>query len=116
MEYLDHQDWNKIIVNKQNKNNKSSNNLEDPKKKLSESQQKDIKLLKQVDNDELKHKKVPTEIRKQIQQKRCSLKWTQKDLGQRTNLQVSIINEIETGKAIYNPQHINKIKRALGIQ
>ena len=73
------------------------------------------KLLKQVENDDLKHKKVPPEIRKQIQQKRGQLTWTQKDLAQRCNFQVSIINDIETGKANYNPQHITKIKRILNI-
>ena len=110
MEYLDHQDWNKIIVNKKDTSN---NNPDKSKKQLSDTQLKENKLHKQADKDELTHKKVPPEIRKQIQQKRCELKWTQKGLAQRTNLQVTIINEIETGKAIYNPQHINKIKRVL---
>ena len=44
MEYLDHQDWNQIIVTKKNTSNKDPDKS---KKKLSESQQKDIKLLKQ---------------------------------------------------------------------
>ena len=106
---LDHQDWKTVVVKtKQSKAEKQTTT-----KKFSEAQQKDIKLLKQVEEDNLKHKKVPPEIRKLIQLRRCELKWTQKDLAQRTNLQVTIINEIETGKAIYNPQHINKIKRVL---
>ena len=107
---LDHQDWKPVIV----RTNKSKE--EDKKtttKKLSEAQQKDIKLLKQVEEDNLKHKKVPPEIRKQIQGRRCELKWTQKQLAQRCNFQVTIINDIETGKANYNPQHITKIKRIL---
>ena len=73
----------------------------------------DIKLHKQVEDGELTHKKVGMELRKQIQQKRSSLGMTQKQLAQRVNFPVSIINEIETGKAIYNPQQINKIKRFL---
>ena len=48
MEYLDHQDWNQIIVTKKNTSNKDPDKS---KKKLSESQQKDIKLLKQVEED-----------------------------------------------------------------
>ena len=107
---LDHQDWKPVIVrtkqSKEEEKKKSS-------KKLSEAQQKDIKLLKQVEEDNLKHKKVPPEIRKLIQQKRGDLKWTQKDLAQKCNFQVTIINDIETGKANYNPQHITKIKRIL---
>ena len=110
---LDHQDWKPIVIrtsDKQKEVSKSSS------KKLSDGQQKDIKLMKQVDEGDLQHKKVPPEIRKQIQQKRGELKWTQKQLAQKVNLQVSVINEIETGKAKYNPQHITKIKRTLGIR
>ena len=108
---LDHQDWKQIKT--------KDNRLEEKKKsskKLSEGQHTDIKLMKQVEEGNLQHKKVPPEIRKQIQQKRGSLKWTQKQLAQRVNLQVSVINEIETGKANYNPQHITKIKRVLHIK
>ena len=66
-----------------------------------------------VEEDNLKHKKVPPEIRKLIQGRRGELKWTQKELAQKCNFQVTIINDIETGKANYNPQHITKIKRIL---
>ena len=110
---LEHQDWKPIIIKKKDTKTTESNTISNTSKKLSDKQLCDIKLLKQVDNDELKHKKVPTEIRKQIQQKRGVLKWTQKQLAQKVNLQVSIINDIETGKATYNPQHITKIKRIL---
>jgi len=109
---MSHQDWNPVIV-------KTKQSIEEEKKtssrKLSESQQRDHKILKQVDNDELTHTKVSPELRKQIQQGRSALKWKQKDLAQKTNLPVSVINDIETGKAIYNPQHMNKIKRVLKI-
>jgi len=109
---LDHQDWKPVVVRtsetQKEERNKSS-------RKLSEGQQKDIKLMKQVEEGDLQHKKVSPEIRKQIQQGRGTLKWTQKQLAQKVNLQVSVINEIETGKSKYNPQHISKIKRALGI-
>ena len=109
LDKLDHQDWKPVVVKtKQSKEEKKTTT-----KKLSEAQQKDIKLLKQVEEDNLKHKKVPPEIRKLIQQKRGALKLTQKQLAQKVNLPVSVINEIETGKANYNHQHINKIKRIL---
>ena len=110
---LEHQDWKPIIIKKTDSKTTNSNTISNTTKKLSVKQQTDIKLLKQADNDELKHKKVPPEVRKQIQQKRGVLKWTQKQLAQKVNLQVSIINDIETGKATYNPQHITKIKRIL---
>lgn len=111
MEYLDnleHQDWKTVVV-KAKKNEKT-------KPKVSDAKLKDIKLHKQIDEGDLKHKKIPDNIRKDIQTKRCSLNLTQKQLAQKCNLQVSIINEIETGKALYNPQHINKLKRILNIK
>ena len=40
---------------------------------------------------------------------------TQKDLAQKLNIPVKMINEIESGKAIHNPQVISKIKRILNI-
>ena len=113
---LEHQDWKQVIIKKTDSKTTGSNTISNTlSTKLSDKQQSDIKLLKQADNDELKHKKVSPEIRKQIQQKRGALKWTQKQLAQKCNLQVSIINDIETGKATYNPQHITKIKRTLKI-
>ena len=109
---LSHQDWKPVIV-------KTKQSIKEEKKtsskNLSELQQRDHKILKQVDNDELTHKKISPELRKKIQQGRSALKWKQKDLAQRTNLPASVINDIETGKAIYNPQHIYKIKRVLKI-
>ena len=111
-EVLDHQDWKQVTI-------KTKQSIKEEKKtsskKLSESQQRDHKILKQVDNDELTHKKISPELRKSIQQGRSALKWKQKDLAQRTNLPASVINDIETGKSIYNPQHINRIKRVLKI-
>lgn len=104
---LDHQDWKTITVSKGNKKNTPSRPM------LSESQQRENKILEKADNDELTHKKVSNDIRKQIQLRRCELKWTQKELAQKVNLQVSLINDIESGKAVYNPQHINKLKRVL---
>ena len=109
---LDHQDWNTVTL-KSKKTIKQEN--KQTTKKISQAQQRDNKLLKKVDNDELKHDKVPQDLRTKIIQKRASLKWKQKDLAQKCNFPVTVINEIESGKAIYNPQHINKIKRVLKI-
>ena len=107
---LDHQDWNTVTLKtKQTIKQENKQNT----KKLSQAQQRDNKLLKKAENDELKHDKVPQDLRTQIIQKRASLQWKQKDLAQKCNFPVTVINEIESGKAIYNPKHINKIKRIL---
>ena len=109
---LNHQDWNTVTL-KTKKTIKQENKQNT--KKLSQAQQRDNKLLKKAENDELKHDKIPQELRTKIIQTRASLKWKQKDLAQKCNFPVTVINEIESGKAIYNPQHINKIKRVLKI-
>ena len=106
---LQHQDWTTVTLNSK----KTTVPTTTPK--LSQAQQRDNKLMKKANNDELKHDKVPQELRTKIIQKRASLKWKQKDLAQKCNFPVTVINEIESGKAIYNPQHINKIKRVLKI-
>ena len=40
---------------------------------------------------------------------------TQKQLASRLNLPEKVIKDIESGTAIYNPQHYNKIRRILKI-
>lgn len=106
---MKHQDWATVTLNSK----KTREKQDKTSTKLSQAQQRDNKLMKKVDNDELKHDKVPQDLRTKIIQKRASLKWKQKDLAQKCNFPVTIINDIESGKAIYNPQHINKIKRVL---
>ena len=106
----DHQDWKPIIIRKNNENKKESSS-----KSVNYEQQKNKKIEKQIEEGNMKHKKIPDDIRKKIQQKRGELNMTQKQLAQKINIQVSIINEIETGKALYNHKHINKIKRILNI-
>ena len=108
---LEHQDWTPQVVRKKNENVDGGS-----KNKISQAQQRDNKLMKKVEEDDLKHDKITLELRVKIQQGRASQKWTQKDLANRCNLPVTIINEIESGKAIYNPQQINKIKRILKIK
>ena len=108
---LEHQNWSPQVIRKKKDNIDGGS-----KKKISQSQQRDNKLMKKADNDDLKHDKITLELRVKIQQGRSSQKWTQKDLANRCNLPVTVINEIESGKAIYNPQQINKIMRILKIK
>ena len=41
---------------------------------------------------------------------------TQKQLASSINLPQQVISDIESGKALYNPQHISKIKRLLKLK
>ena len=106
--HLDHQDWTTIVVNK----NKDKEKV-DLKKKVIDS--KANKIEKQVEEDDLKHKKITSELRQLIIKGRVANKLTQKELSQKCNFPVHIINDIETGKAIYNHIQINKIKRILKV-
>tara|TARA_A100001015_G_scaffold103026_1_gene114365 strand:- start:668 stop:1024 length:357 start_codon:yes stop_codon:yes gene_type:complete len=109
---LEHQDWKTIKVHKKKTNTevKESNG----KKKPVDLKAK--KIEKKVEEDDLKHKKITPELKQQIIQSRCALSLTQKQLAQKCNFSLQIINDIETGKAIYNHVQINKIKRVLKIK
>lgn len=110
---FDHQDWKTIIVKSKLGTNKQPEKKVTVKKKPNNSNI--INIEKKADNDDLKHKKIPDELRIKIIQARNSKKYTQKQLAIMCNLPLNIINDIESGKAIYNHQHINKIKRTLKI-
>ena len=104
---MDHQDWNTIVIRKKKEDKKES-------KKNNNSEFSKLKSIeKKAEEDNLKHKKISSELKTDIQKARCLNKLTQKELANRVNLPLQIISEIESGKAIYNHQHINKIKRFL---
>lgn len=106
---LDHQDWKTIVVKKKREDKTS-------KPKISNEQQKLKSIEKKADNDELKHKTITLELRQNIQKARCLKNLTQKQLANNINLPLQVISDIESGKAIYNHQHINKIKRYLKLK
>ena len=108
--FLDHQDWKTLIV-KKTKEKPDKN-----KPKIKKVIDPNIKMEKKIEEGKLEHKKISNELRVQIQQGRTSKGLTQKQLANSVNLPQSVINEIESGKAIYNPAHVNKIKRVLGIK
>lgn len=109
--HLEHQDWTTIKINK-NKPKEVKETTSNNKKPVD---LKIKKIEKKVEEDDLKHKKITPQLKQQIIQNRCSQKLTQKQLAQKCNLPLQIINDIETGRAIYNHIHINKIKRVLKI-
>jgi putative transcription factor len=103
----DHQDWKTIVVNKPKENSK---------KKPSNTVLKNISLEKKADSDDLHHKQLTLELRQSIMKGRSAKSLTQKQLANTINLPLQIISDIESGKAIYNAGHINKIKRHLKIK
>ena len=75
-----------------------------------------MSIEKKADNDELKHDKITNELRLKIQQGRSSKGLTQKQLANNINMPLQKIQEIESGKAIYNGKDINRIKQFLKIK
>ena len=109
---MNHQDWKTIIVHKPKSNSDNKTNVT----RKTPTQQKLRSIEKKAENDELKHKQVTVEMRKTIQQARTSKGFTQKELAQKCGFTQKILNEIESGKAIYNANHMNKIKKQLGVK
>ena len=107
---LDHQDWKTIIVKKPKENLKNS------KKKISNNTQKIISVEKKAEEGDLKQKKITLELRQEIMKARTAKSLTQKQLASSINLPQQVISDIESGKALYNPQHISKIKRLLKLK
>lgn len=67
-------------------------------------------------NEPQKHKTIDRELSQKIIKARCSKKLTQDALAKQLNINVSIIKEYETGKAIVNNQILQKICRVLCIK
>ena len=111
---FDHQDWKPQIIKKKKtiSEHRKENNIHKP----SSTSQKIKSIEKKAEEGNLKHKQITKELRLQIQQARNSKGLTQKQLAQQCQLTQQIINEIESGKAIYNHSHITKIKRVLKIK
>lgn len=65
--------------------------------------------------EEFKHDTVNQNLSKAISTARLAKKLTQKELATLINEKPQIIQEYESGKAIPNPQILNKLDRALGI-
>ena len=107
---MNHQDWDTIYVMGNNELNNKKDKL---KPKINKPISEEKKLENKIEKGDLKHKKTPTELGKQIQKDRLKLNMTRKDLAYKINLPIKTIDDIENGKAKYNPQHINKIKRIL---
>ena len=113
---MEHQQWETQFVYLKDKSkaiNLPTNNSSNKKKNKQTS--KEQKMEKQIDEGKLKHTIISNQLKTSIQKARTSRGLTQKQLANLCNLPVSVINEIETGKAKYNHVQINKIKRTLKI-
>ena len=112
---MEHQDLR--VINIGNKNLKKSLGQ---KNMIPKGNNLDLHKLK-IENEQENFtiKKIPKDLSIEIANARNSKKITQKDMALRLNIQKDIINNIENGKANYDPQIkqiVNKIQNFLGIK
>ena len=114
---MDHQNWKPVIINGGKvtlKNSKLLKKQTQEKQKHFESSNKKKKLDESTEAGKIQ--RVPKEIARQIIDARVAKKWKQKDLASRMSIPVKMISDIETCKANYNKNFIQKIARKLGIK
>ena len=116
---MEHQDWSTVVFNKKSTDKDKTNEKE------SVSYNTNPKVIihtgpkvKKLDDGEevISVKLVTKEMSTIIKDKRNELKMTQKELGQKCNLDSKIINEIEKGGCLYVAEQKNKISRVLGVK
>ena len=106
-----HQDWTPVVFNKK------SNNVKDKSVPPLASSLSSVGIYKVASDDELKKTKYVSKNTSQaIMSARTEKKMTQKELAQKCNMDISIINEIERGACVYNATHVNKIQSVLGVK
>lgn len=112
---MEHQDWNTVYTKANKEINKTPAERKKEKeiKKNAEKFAKENKIEKQIEDGNMKHKKMDTSFGKDLQKKRLSKGMTQKDLAQKLNIPLKDINDIESGKAKHNPGLMNKINRIM---
>ena len=112
--YFSHQDLKPLII-------KGKKFHEDKKKKEIATKnkigEKDIKMIK-IDNETEAQKivKIDSKISNAIMKGRADKKMTRKVLANRMNVNIKIVEEYETCKAIPNINIIKKFERILGIK
>jgi putative transcription factor len=119
---MSHQDWTPVVFNKKTDNNKNDNKKGCEKENAtssssSSSSLSNVGVYKATSDDDVKKTKYVSKTTSQaIMSARTEKKMTQKELAQKCNMDVSIINEIERGTCVYNATHVNKIQSVLGVK
>lgn len=112
---MSHQDWTPVVFGKKSKDDgKSSASASSSSASSSLS---NVGVYKAASEDDVKKTKYVLKTTSQaIISARSEKKMTQKELAQKCNMDVSIINEIERGACVYNATHVNKIQSVLGVK
>jgi len=112
---MDHQDWTTVYTKVNKELNKTPLEIKKEKEKKNNAIKfaKENKIEKQIEDGNLKHKKMDVSFGKDLQKKRLNKGMTQKDLAKKLNIPLKDINDIEAGKAKNNPGLMNKINRIM---
>tara|TARA_B110001469_G_C9451732_1_gene228137 strand:+ start:317 stop:661 length:345 start_codon:yes stop_codon:yes gene_type:complete len=108
---FDHQDWKHIVI--QSKIKKNTNDKVFITKQNIHTTEK--KIMKQIEEGDLKHVVFKKEFVISFIKKRCELKLTQKQIASKLNVPHSKIIELENGVCLYDSNFNNKLKRILKI-
>ena len=110
-----HQDWTPVVFNK--KGGEKEKMSSQPPSSSSSSSLSNVGVYKGASDDDVKKTKYVSKNTSQaIMSARSEKNMKQKELAQKCNMDVSIINEIERGTCVYNAAHVNKIQSVLGVK
>lgn len=113
---MSHQDWTPVVFKKKSDDNKKGCEKEKATT-TSSSSLSNVGVYKAASDDDVKKTKYVSKPTSQaVMSARTEKKMTQKELAQKCNMDVSIINEIERGTCVYNSTHVNKIQSVLGVK
>jgi putative transcription factor len=109
------QDWTPVTLHNPSKQ-KTQKTIVEKRGDQSESDK-----MRQLDNDteNFAHQKIPSLLCKEIITARTTQKLTQKEMATKLNVPANIYNDIENGRALYNPETkkvINKLENLLKIR
>ena len=113
---MSHQDWTPVVFNKKG-GEKEKEKFSPPSSSSSSSSLSNVGVYKGASDDDVKKTKYVSKNTSQaIMSARSEKNMKQKELAQKCNMDVSIINEIERGTCVYNAAHVNKIQSVLGVK
>ena len=84
-----------------------------PPKKRSHFVNKENKMDSKINDGNLSHKKVSSDLREDFKKWRASQNMTQKDVAIKLAVQSQVINKFESGQLNNDPKLVSKIKRLM---
>ena len=115
----DCQDWTTVTMSKTKRQATASADASTPAQSQTNSASAVVAAITKPvgsQDDQKKTKYIAKVTSDAVRVSRCEKKFTQKELAQKCNMDVSIISEIERGGCVYNPTHVNKIQSILGVK